>query len=279
MPQARPPAPEAPLKPYLHLFGHQLGSFGVCLAAAYVVTTVMVAYQLRERGHPPQWGSQLVLAAFILGGVGARAYYLVQHSVPVTDLSVDELVTGGGAVWYGGMAGGALGYLGWARVRAIPWSTALDVAAPATAVGYVFGRLGCQLAGDGDYGTRSDLPWAMGYPQGTVPTPAGVTVHPAPVYEMLASAAIAAFLWPRRRDHPPGSLFAVYLVLAGVERFLVEFVRRNRDVVAGLTAAQLISLGLIAAGVAWLLRNRMERDAAHTRSGSSSGAQALPSGS
>jgi phosphatidylglycerol:prolipoprotein diacylglycerol transferase len=214
----------------------------------------MVAFQLRERGHPPQWGAELVLAGFVLGGIGARAYYLVQHHEPITRLSLHALVAGGGAVWYGGMAGGAVGYLGWAARRRLPLATALDIAAPAVAAGYVLGRLGCQLAGDGDYGTPSDLPWAMGYPDGLVPTPPGVEVHPTPVYEMAASAAIAAFLWPRRRAYAPGTLFALYLVPAGVERFLVELVRRNPAVAAGLTAAQLLSVGLVVLGAAWLAR-------------------------
>ncbi len=92
----------------------------------------------------------------------------------------------------------------------------------------------------------------MGYPDGTVPTPEGVEVHPTPIYEALAMFGVAALLWTWRDRFRPGILFALYLVLAGLERFLVEFVRRNDAVVAGLTLPQLLSLGMIAAGAVWI---------------------------
>ena len=125
----------------------------------------------------------------------------------------------------------------------------LDFAAPLLALGYAIGRIGCQVSGDGDYGIRSSLPWAMGYAHGTVPTPPGVTVQPTPIYETLAMGLVALWLWRARDRYRPGILFAFYLVLAGVERLLVEFIRRNKEVFAGLTAAQLESLGLLIAGL------------------------------
>ena len=114
--------------------------------------------------------------------------------------------------------------------------------------------MGCQLSGDGDYGTESDLPWAMAYPDGTVATTD--EVHPTPIYESLAMGLVALVLWQLRDRFRPGVLFALYLVLAGAERLLVEFVRRNDAVVAGLTLAQLVSVAMIAAGAAWLWRVR-----------------------
>jgi phosphatidylglycerol:prolipoprotein diacylglycerol transferase len=106
------------------------------------------------------------------------------------------------------------------------------------------------VAGDGDYGQRWDGPWAMPYPDGTVPTDA--PVHPTPIYETLAMGLGAWVLWRMRHAVRPGVLWGAYLLLAGGERFLVEFVRRNEAVLAGLTVPQLQSLGLILGGVAWL---------------------------
>ena len=123
-----------------------------------------------------------------------------------------------------------------------------DAAAVPLAVGYAIGRVGCQLSGDGDYGTPSDLPWAMAYPDGTVPTTD--EVHPTPVYETLAMGLAGVVLWHLRDRFAPGVLFGLYLMIAGVERFLVEFIRRNDDVVAGLTLAQLIGLAMLALGAA-----------------------------
>jgi phosphatidylglycerol:prolipoprotein diacylglycerol transferase len=138
-----------------------------------------------------------------------------------------------------------------------------DMCAVALALGYAIGRIGCQVSGDGDYGIRSNLPWAMGYPHGTVPTAPGVKVQPTPIYETVTMAMLAYALWRLRDRVRPGVLFAIYLAGSGLERLLVEFIRRNKEVAAGLTAPQLESIVLIVAGAAWLalLVRRGGRDA------------------
>jgi len=123
-------------------------------------------------------------------------------------------------------------------------------AAPALALGYAVGRIACQFAGDGTYGQPSDLPWAMAYPNGEVPTT--VRVHPTPVYETLAGLVFFAVLWRFRDRLSPPRLFGLYLLLAGSGRFLVEFIRRNDEVVLGLTQPQLFAAAFLAAGVALL---------------------------
>ena len=128
----------------------------------------------------------------------------------------------------------------------------LDLCATVLALGYGIGRIGCQVSGDGDYGIRSSLPWAMGYPHGTVPTPPGVRVQPTPIYETVAMCLLAYFLWQLRDRVRPGVIFALYLLFSGLERFLVEFIRRNKEVLAGLTGPQLESLLAVAAGAVWL---------------------------
>ena len=105
----------------------------------------------------------------------------------------------------------------WARYRDFLGLALLDLCAPALAIGYAVGRIGCQLSGDGDYGVASDLPWAMAYPDGTVPTTE--EVHPTPVYESLAMGLVAWVLWRLRNSFRPGILFALYLVLAGLNAF------------------------------------------------------------
>ena len=128
----------------------------------------------------------------------------------------------------------------------------LDMCATALALGYAIGRIGCQVSGDGDYGIRSSLPWAMGYPHGTVPTPPGVRVQPTPIYETVTMCLLAYLLWQLRDRVRPGVMFALYLLGSGLERFLVEFIRRNQEVLAGLTAPQLESVALIVIGAVWL---------------------------
>ena len=140
----------------------------------------------------------------------------------------------------------------------------LDMCATALALGYAIGRIGCQVSGDGDYGIRSKLPWAMGYPHGTVPTPPGVAVQPTPIYETVTMGLVAFLLWRLRDRVRPGVVFALYCVLSGLERFLVEFVRRNQEVLrASPRAAR--ERGLMIVGVVWLalmMRGRGLRAAA-----------------
>src|SRR6187200_2736457 len=197
----------------------------------------------------------MVFAALVGGIVGARLWWVAENWSSAKDDLIGSLFSGAGLVWYGGAIGGAIAVLLWAWRR--NWLTLqlLDVASVPLAVGYAVGRIGCQLAGDGDYGKAWNGPWAMAYPKGTVPTTE--QVHPTPVYETLTMLLVTWFLWRMRHRVPPGALFALWLLLAGLERFLVEFLRRNERVAAGLTVAQFISLAMVAGGAVWLavLRN------------------------
>ena len=128
------------------------------------------------------------------------------------------------------MIGGAIAVCLWARWRGFLGVALFDLCAPALALGNAIGRVGCQLSGDGDYGHATGMPWGMAYPEGTVRTLQ--EVHPTPIFETLAMGLIALALWQLRDRVKPGGLFALYLVLAGFERLLIEFIRRNDDFVA-----------------------------------------------
>jgi phosphatidylglycerol:prolipoprotein diacylglycerol transferase len=223
-----------------------LHTFGLMFALAFLAAGAVVGRRLQELGKPVDWAYEIIFAGLIGGVVGARVYYILQNNA----YDSSQLLSGSGLVWYGGAIGGALGVLGWAWYRGFLGLTLLDVCAPALALGYAIGRIGCQLSGDGDYGTAWGGPWAMSYPDGTDPTTQDV--HPTPVYETLAMGLGALILWHLRARFRTGVLFAIYLVYAGAERFLVEFIRRNDDVLAGLTTPQLESLAMMAAGVVWI---------------------------
>jgi phosphatidylglycerol:prolipoprotein diacylglycerol transferase len=198
-------------------------------------------------------------AALIGGLVGARIDYVIQNWDSVSDDLLGGLFGGTGLVWLGGVIGGAIAVMLWARWRGFLELRMFDLAAPALAIGNAIGRVGCQLSGDGDYGRATDLPWGMAYPEGTVRTLQ--EVHPTPIFETLAMGLIALALWGLRDRVRPGGLFALYLVLAGAERLLIEFIRRNDYFVLGLTEAQAISAAMVLGGLYWLARLRSGGDA------------------
>jgi phosphatidylglycerol:prolipoprotein diacylglycerol transferase len=240
------------MKPEIHLLGISVKTFGLTFALGFLACGLVVARRLRELGKPVDWAYEIVFAALIGGVVGARAYYLIEHFSQVKNDLVGSVFSGTGLVWYGGAIGGAIGVIGWMRWRHTLELRMFDMCATALALGYAIGRIGCQVSGDGDYGIRSSLPWAMGYPHGTVPTPPGVRVQPTPIYETVSMCLVAYLLWWLRDRVRPGVIFALYFLLSGLERFLVEFIRRNSEVLAGLTAPQLESLALMVIGAAWL---------------------------
>jgi phosphatidylglycerol---prolipoprotein diacylglyceryl transferase len=238
------------VQPEIHIGPLTLQTFGICFALAFIAAGALVGRRLREWGKPADWAYEMTFAALIGGIVGARLDYILENWDQVSGDVAGNILSGSGLVWYGGAIGGAIGVVLWAWRRGMLNLQLLDLAAPALAIGYAIGRVGCQVSGDGDYGENWDGPWAMAYPDGAEPI--DTPVHPTPIYESLAMGVVALILWRWRDRFVPGVLFAIYLVLAGLERLLVEFLRRNEPVFAGLTQAQLLSLVMLAAGGAWL---------------------------
>lgn len=238
---------------HIHILGITIQTFGIFFALNFIAWGALAARRLHELGRPPDWAFEIVVAAVVGGLIGARGYYLLQNHSQLHGSLLGNVFGGSGLIWYGGLVGGTIAVLLWARWRGFLGLQLVDIAGPGLALGYAIGRIGCQVSGDGDYGKPSHLPWAMGYPHGTVPTPPGVTVQPTPIYETVTMGLVAWLLWRWRDRFRPGVLFALYMVFAGIERFLVEFVRRNKHVVGGLTAAQIESLILLVLGAAVLL--------------------------
>jgi len=240
------------MQPEIEIGPLTLQTFGLMLGLGFVVAGLAASRFLKELGKPVDWAYEMVFAALVGGVVGARLWWVAENWSDAQDDIIGSLFSGAGLVWYGGALGGAAAVLLWAWRRRWLTLRMFDVAAVPLAAGYAIGRIGCQLAGDGDYGIPWDGPWAMAYPNGTVPTTE--EVHPTPVYEALAMGLVALLLWRRRHRWRPGTLFGLYLILAGAERFLVEFVRRNDEVFVGLTQPQLLSIVMMAGGALWIWR-------------------------
>jgi phosphatidylglycerol:prolipoprotein diacylglycerol transferase len=256
--------------PYLSIGPWHPGTFGLLLWLAAVVAAV-VLHKNFLRNSVNADALDVVAIVVVAGILGAKAWHELQD-VPNLLLAFRRMGAPGwhhplqvvgeflywfkaGFAWFGGMIAGVAVLLGmgasarpdglrgwWAGVRM------LDLAAPAAAVGYGIGRIGCLTSGDGDYGIKTTLPWGVHMARNAlVPTPD--LVQPTPVYELLFSLALAWLLWRLGgKSRPVGWLTGLYLVLSGLGRFLVEFVRINPPVFHGLTNAQVAALASVLVG-------------------------------
>ncbi len=254
----------------LHLGPIPIHLFGIFLALALVVASWVAGREFARRGFDPTLASETALWAGVGGLVGARLWIIVETWPEFAHAPLSFVFSGSGLAWYGGFVGGALAVTLQFRRRSIPWLAGADALAPALALGHAIGRIGCQVAGDGDWGTETTLPWGMAYPHAVVgwDKPPGVRVHPTPLYECAAYLAVFAYLWWRRKaPAPSGTTFSSYLVLAGLARFAIEFVRINPRVAFGLSGAQLMSAALVVIGVAFLWVKRVKASRAARRLG------------
>jgi phosphatidylglycerol---prolipoprotein diacylglyceryl transferase len=249
-------------------------SFGVMMFLSFITAAYFTGRQLERYGMPKEYAWDM-LAWCALGGIaGAKLYYLALHWQALVANPMGEILSRGGLVWYGGLIGGIVAYYLQVRARKLPVATMYDATAPALAIAYAVGRLGCFLVGD-DYGRYTAGPFGIAFPEGAPPSTAGilrsmgetvpahipdaavVTVHPTQLYEIGLALIMFGILWQlgTNRSFRAGQLFAAYMVLYGVERFVIEFVRAKSDRVTllgvGLSTSQIMSVLLVGLG-AWL---------------------------
>jgi phosphatidylglycerol:prolipoprotein diacylglycerol transferase len=237
-------------------------SFGAFMALAAITAALILHSELKRSGYNPEIASTMVLAAAIGGLIGARLLFIIEDLSGFLRSPMSYIATGAGFTWYGGFIGGTLAASWVVKKNRLPWHRAADCAAPALAAAYGIGRLGCHVAGDGDWGSVTSVPWGVAYtnaiigwvdPNTGIPYPPGVRVHPTPIYEFLQSALIFAILWAlRKRKYPPGTLFWLYVILAGVARAAVEIWRINPPAALGMSEAQWLGIGLALIGL-WQL--------------------------
>jgi len=279
--------------PFLHLGPLTIPTFGLMVATGLLVAAYILQADFnRRRGQLQNYSSSksarderakdegflIIGIAGLAGLMGARLYHVLEspHEL-IANPSV--LISRFGFAWFGGFLGGFVALAILANRFRIPLLEFLVMCSPAAAVGYAIGRIGCLLSGDGDYGVPTPLPWGMSFPNGLVPTtgtwdpeshsgvclkyglPENCTVHPTPIYEFLIWLVIAAFLWrlgnrALRGAGSAGEVFCGYLILTGVARFLIEFIRINPPSFFGLSNAQAASLVSILIGVILLWRIR-----------------------
>jgi phosphatidylglycerol:prolipoprotein diacylglycerol transferase len=257
-------------------------SFGLMIFFSFIAGSWVMAKQLKRYDMNPEiaWD---VLAWIAIGGIlGAKLYYLALHWQDLAANPVRELTSRGGLVWYGGLIGGVTAFYFQIRSRKLPLATMYDSTAPALALAYAVGRMGCFLVGD-DYGVYTDSWVGIAFPEGSPPTTAGylrsvgdtgvpagladsavVPVHPTQLYEVGLALIMFVILWRLgARRLKPGQLFAAWMALYGIERFAIEFVRAKGDrIVLGLSTSQAASIILLViAAVIWFRQRNQSAEA------------------
>src|ERR1700721_2562104 len=253
--------------PFLHLGPPSIPTFGLSVACAMLAAYFVLRADLSRRGIADSKSGEaetLVASPCLAGFVGAKLYHLLETPSEFFADPRGLCCSPHGFAWFGGLLAGFATFAfvasrlvkrRAAEGKSFSFLSILDAGSPAAALGYGIGRIGCFLSGDGDYGIPTSPPWGMAFPNGLVPTTA--RVHPTPIYELLVAIFIAWFLWRMGRpgalasapwpsaqkvgapaEIGPGLVFSMYLILTGIARFLVEFVRINPRSFFGLSNAQ-----------------------------------------
>jgi phosphatidylglycerol:prolipoprotein diacylglycerol transferase len=267
--------------PFIHIGTIQIGTFGLLLWFAAVCATVVLHKNFVRNGVDAD-ALNVVTLVVLTGILGAKTWHelenvrdlqLAWHQIMLPGLHHPVDIALGflrwfqaGFAWYGGLIAAILmlalqGVL--AKPNGLTAARAarrmLDLAAPAAALGYGVGRIGCLTSGDGDYGKNTTLPWGVHMSRFALvpPNPPDALVQPTPIYEFLFAAALFWWLWRRgTKPTPLGFLTGEYLLISGFGRFLVEFVRINPPIYWGMSNAQVAAIGSMIVGAIIMLLTR-----------------------
>lgn len=244
-------------------------SYGFMLAVSFIASSYLLTKEVERKGLEANIASEVTLFAIIFGIAGSKLFHLFENWSDFLADPFGMIFSAGGLTFYGGLILAIIAIMIFLKRKKIPFLYIADAASPSLALAYGIGRIGCHLAGDGDYGLPTSLPWGVNYENGIVKpslmfqgseiaknfpdgiVPNNTLLHPTPMYEFLVGVIIFFILWQlRKKDYHMGILFMIYLIFSGFARFFVEFIRLNPLLLFGLSEAQLISVALILIGIA-----------------------------
>lgn len=273
----------------------RVNSFGLMLGIGFILGSYILSLELKRKHLDPNIASNITIIAVIFGILGAKILHVIEHTIeywgtPYLDIK-GQFFSFSGLTWYGGLILGMTAITIYIKIKKVPFLKVWDGLGVALILAYGVARLGCHLAGDGDYGVPTKLPWGTIYANGTA-KPTGMLkeyfennpqervawsydslrvihsridrmgypinrfdeetpLHPTPVYELiLGIIGFVIMLRIRKKDQPDGRVFMIYLMLASLFRFLVEFLRLQPKILWGLSEAQYIAIALFIIGFA-----------------------------
>ncbi len=228
-------------------------SYGLMAAIGFLLGGYLLERELARVGRNKELAGSIIISAIIGGVVGSKIYFILENPGLLRDDFIGTVFSGAGLVWYGGLIGGFLAVVWWIRRKGLPFLLVADLMGPLLLLGQSMGRVGCFMAGDGCYGPPSDVPWAMAFPNGVVPTLE--KVHPTPLYDTVLLIGLFLLLWSlRKMNFRPGTIFGLFGISMGVERFCTEFLRTNPKTIFGMfSQAQIISIFLFIGGLSLIV--------------------------
>lgn len=234
----------------LEVFGLKVYSYGVLVALAFLSGIVLMVYRAQKAGDNPDTYLEASVWFIIAGIVGARLFYFLWYPQVLLADPVGALFSQGGLVWYGGVIAVLIAALLYAIIKKISLFRFMDIIAPSAALGLAIGRIGCLFSGC-CFGSACALPWAVHYPAGHETH--GLPVHPVQLYETgLMLVAMFLLLYLDRKKSFDGVTTGWFFILAGLVRFVLEYIRGDRLVwiaALDLSASQMISIGGILLGI------------------------------
>ena len=246
-----------------------INSYGVMITMGFLVSGYLMQGELSRINLDKSFSWKIIFAALIGGFFGSKIYFLLKHQNLLLEDFWGNLFSVSGLIWHGGLVGGFLAVTILVWIYQYDYLQIYDIISPFLLLGQAFGRMGCFLAGDGCYGPPTNLPWGMRFPEGSVPTldnlqlqelyalrypdlpiPKDIAVHPTPLYHFFLLIIFFFILWRFRKNKlKTGTIWGLYLICAGAERFITDFWRLTSKYIWGkFSEAQLISVGLIIIG-------------------------------